>query len=119
MRGSLLATAVAVAAACALSGCAGSVPTGKNHASRPYDPRNSVIGCIHGKGLDARRSGLAAIAVGAAAGGPRIVFAPTSGAAEADHVRPGAEGAEVIGDALLYVGSGSDSELGKLEDCLQ
>jgi hypothetical protein len=118
MRGSLLAAAVAAAAG-VLSGCAGSVPTGKNHASRPYDPRNSVIGCIHGKGLDARKSGVDAIGVGAAAGGPRIVFAPTSGAAEADHVRPGAEGAEVIGDALLYVGSGSDSELGKLENCLQ
>ena len=119
MRGSLLATAVAAAVAAVLSGCAGNVPTGKNHASRPYDPRDPVVGCIHGKGLDARKSGAAAIAVGTGAGRPRIVFAPTSGAAEADHVRPGAEGAEVIGDALLYVGGGSDSELGKLEDCLQ
>lgn len=119
MRGSLLATAATAATAALLSGCAGDVPTGKNHATRPYDPRDSVLGCIRGKGLDGQKSGADAIAVGAGAGRPRIVFAPTSGAAEADHVRPGAEGAEVIGDALLYVGRGSDSELGKLEDCLQ
>jgi hypothetical protein len=78
-----------------------------------------VVGCIHGKGLPAEKTGADAIAVGAGPRSPRIVFAATSGEAEADHVRPGAEGAEIIGDALLYVRSGSDAELGKLEDCLQ
>jgi hypothetical protein len=119
MRGSLQATVLAVAAAGLIAGCGGAVKPGSNHVGGPYDPRDSVVGCIHGKGLEARKTGADAIAVGAGAGSPRIVFAPTTGAAEADHVRPGAEGAEIIGDALLYVGSGSDAELGKLEDCLQ
>jgi hypothetical protein len=119
MRGAIKAAALAAVAAGLLAGCGGAVKSSSSHVRGAYDPRDSVLGCIQGKGLQARKSGRYAIAVGTGPRSPRVVFAATSGEAEADHVRPGAEGAEIIGDALLYVGSGSDSELGKLEDCLQ
>ena len=47
--------------------------------------------------------------VGAAPAGPTIVFTPTAGAAQAQQIDAKAQGAEVIGTALLYPNQGSDS----------
>jgi hypothetical protein len=116
MRRPLLALLLAAALA-APAGCGSSDGVGPR-ATRAYDPRDSVLGCIHGKGLQARKDGRDAIQVGARADDPRIVFEATSGEAEAAHLRADAVGAEVIGDALLYVRGGSDSVLHELEDCL-
>jgi len=56
--------------------------------------------------------------VGPAPAGPTIVFTPTSGAAQAQQIDGNAQGAEVIGTALLYPNHGSESELTVIEDCL-
>jgi hypothetical protein len=46
------------------------------------------------------------------------VFTPTPGSAQADQIRAAAQGAEVIGSALLYPNQGSDQELAQIETCL-
>ncbi|MGH2884967.1 MAG: hypothetical protein ACRDPA_20070 [Solirubrobacteraceae bacterium] len=56
--------------------------------------------------------------VGPAPAGPMIVFTPTAGAAQAQQIDGTAQGAEVIGTALMYPNQGSDSELTGIEDCL-
>jgi hypothetical protein len=56
--------------------------------------------------------------VGPAPAGPTIVFTPTAGAAQARQIDGTAQGAEVIGTALLYPHQASDSELTVIEDCL-
>lgn len=56
--------------------------------------------------------------VGPAPAGPTIVFTPTAGAAQAQQIDGTAQGAEVIGTALLYPNQGSESELTGIEDCL-
>jgi hypothetical protein len=56
--------------------------------------------------------------VGPAPAGATIVFTPTAGAAQARQIDGSAQGAEVIGTALLYPNQASDSELTGIEDCL-
>jgi hypothetical protein len=51
-------------------------------------------------------------------GGPTVVFKPTAGAAQAAQIDGNAQGAEVIGTALLYPNQGSPGELTAVEDCL-
>jgi hypothetical protein len=47
-----------------------------------------------------------------------VVFTPTPGAAQAAQIQAQAQGAEVIGSALLYPAQASDSELSQIETCL-
>lgn len=56
--------------------------------------------------------------VDSAPGGPTIVFTPTAGAAQASQLDGSAQGAEVIGTALLYPNQGSPDELTSIENCL-
>jgi hypothetical protein len=49
--------------------------------------------------------------------GPTIVFEPTPGAAQDVQIQGGAEGAEVIGSALLYPNQAANKLLTKVEDC--
>jgi len=74
--------------------------------------------CIRAKGLPAVRIGLTKIQVGALPAGPTIIFAPDPNAAEAEQIEGKAPGAEVIGAAVLFVHQAPDSELSKLESCL-
>jgi hypothetical protein len=74
--------------------------------------------CIRAQGLPAVRIGLTRIQVGALPGGPTIIFTPDPNAAEAEQIEGKAPGAEVIGAALLFVHQAPDSELTKLESCL-
>jgi hypothetical protein len=94
------------------------------------DPRAVHLGCLQQSGLPPIRqywtsgappSGrLPAIQIGAPPAGPTAVFYPTPGAAqETQIINPAAQGAEVIGNALLYVTpQASDQELSKIEGCL-
>jgi hypothetical protein len=50
--------------------------------------------------------------------GPSVLFTPTPGAAQAAQIDGSAQGAEVIGTALLYPNQGSPGELTSIEDCL-
>jgi len=49
--------------------------------------------------------------------GPTLVFEPTPGIAQGIQIQGGAEGAEVIGAALLYPNQAKNKLLTKVEDC--
>jgi hypothetical protein len=74
--------------------------------------------CIRAAGLPAVRVGLTGIQVGPLPAGPTIQFAPDPNAAEAEQIENKAQGAEVIGAAVLYVHGAPDAELAKVEACL-
>ncbi|HLJ01786.1 MAG TPA: hypothetical protein VKT31_00020 [Solirubrobacteraceae bacterium] len=52
------------------------------------------------------------------AGQVRVHFDPSPGAAIYDQIQDHAQGAEVIGSALLYPGDAPDSELNAIEACM-
>jgi hypothetical protein len=56
--------------------------------------------------------------IDSAPGGPTVLFTPTPGAAQAAQLDGTAQGAEVVGTALLYPNQGSSGELTSIEDCL-
>jgi hypothetical protein len=126
---SVRALALAGLAAAALAGCGSSfknvagtdVPaaTAKPAGYGVVDvaPRPHAQ-CIRKAGLPAVRTGLTRIQVGALPAGPTVVFAPDPNAAEAEQIENKAQGAEVIGAAVLYVHGAPDSELVKVEACL-
>jgi hypothetical protein len=74
--------------------------------------------CIRAAGLPAVRIGATTLQVGALPAGPTVDFAPDPNAAEAEQIEGKAQGAEVIGSALLYVHAAPNAELAKLESCL-
>ncbi len=103
----------------ALAGCA-SADQHRGPAQKPaYDPRDATIGCLAGAGMQSSKVEPNEVRVENPAGPVRIVFASTIGEAEADNLKPETSGAEVIGDAILYVGKTSEDDLGKIEKCLE
>jgi hypothetical protein len=120
-----LRTRLAIAAGCvaaiALSACGGPVKSATGSRGVFDDPRtakaNRVL-CISQHHLPVQKVGLNELLIGAQPAGPRVVFAPTEGAAQGDQISGRQGGAEVIGGALLYPDQASDSELGTIETCL-
>ena len=120
----LALTAVAVA------GCGGAVrvqpttPAGSTTlASRgkidsPLTDIHNHLGCLQANHLPVQVVSPTKLQIGAAPGGPTVVFTPTAGAAQAQQIDGNAQGAEVIGPALLYPNQGSPGELSQIEDCL-
>lgn len=106
-----------------LCGCSSVVkpPQGRGKVE---DPRTGAYSnyyqCLVNHHLPAQKVGRAGIQIGAPDGGPRIQFLPTPSAAQAAQIMGQAQyqPAEVIGTALLYPHSGSDSELTQIETCL-
>ena len=85
----------------------------------PNDKRAVALECLtETKGLDAQLEGEDAILVGDTQSGPRIRFFLTSGEAEAEQFEGRGEGAEQIGNALLFTREGSEEELADVENCL-
>ena len=82
------------------------------------DKRAVAMTCFQDKGIDARLRGENGIVIGNGAGAPHIRFYLTAGESEAAAFEGNGEGAEQIGSALLYVGSGSDDLLEDVENCL-
>ena len=108
------ALAATVGASLAAGGCGG-----PDYDADPNDKRAVAHECItETKGLEARLDGEDAIVVGNSDTGPRIRFFLTSGEAEAEQFEGGGEGAEQIGNALLFVRSGSEEVLSEVENCL-
>src|SRR5205807_9279025 len=104
-------TAVAVLLAAALAGC-GSAPKPRagtpaaqgqtvGHA-RVDDPRTLHVECLKQAHLPVTEVGQTGVQVGPLPNGPTIVFEPTPGAAQESQLSGKAQGAEVIGSALLY-----------------
>jgi len=84
----------------------------------PLTNMRNHLGCLRDDHLTVQVLSPTKLQVGAAPGGPTIVFTPTDGASQAEQIDGDAPGAEVIGPALLYTNQGSDSELSGIEVCL-
>lgn len=112
----------ALTAACALAltyaGC-GTESKPASGAPNPNDKRAVALSCIRDEqGLPARLTGQKSIQVDGP-GGPRIEFLLSSGEAEGRQFQGGAQSAEQIGSALLFVNQASEDDLKKLETCLE
>ncbi len=114
--------AVAAACACAvvLSGCSGlSKPAGGRGAA--VDPRTgppNYLACLRSNRLTVSEQGHNTLQVGSLPSGPTIVFEPTAGIAEGQQIQGKAQGAEVIGAALLYPNHAPGAQLTVVENCL-
>jgi len=119
----------ALVAALALSACGTYTPPlagtsgkrlGRGRIDSPLTTKPNHLACLRKAHLAVVRLGPSDVRIGPPASGPSVVFEPTPGVAQGD-VMQGlrwAQGAEVIGSALLYPNGGSDSELKKIEECL-
>jgi hypothetical protein len=105
-------------------GLAGGTPSGGGGTSAgggslgAYDPVKGPLHCMRIKHVHAYRDGGTIIQVAPKPTGPRVVFTSTQGDAQAAQIHGQAEGAEVIGAALLYVNTSSDGLIKVLEKCL-
>lgn len=119
---------LAVVAALVLSAC-GSSP--KPNAGTPGaittnhknvdDPRKKHLMCLHQEHIPARRvtiRGLPGMQIGVRPAGPTVQFQPTPGYAQGKQIGGQAQGAEVIGSALLYPNQASSALLSKVESCV-
>jgi hypothetical protein len=103
-----------------LSGCGGlAKPAGGRGAA--VDPRTGppdYLACLRANRLAVSELGLNKLQVGQLPSGPTIVFEPTAGIAEGQQIEGKAQGAEVIGAALLYPNHAPGAELTVIENCL-
>lgn len=76
------------------------------------------LACLRAAHLPVQVTSSTTLEVGAAPDGAAILFRATPGAAQADQIEANAQGAEVIGPALVYPHQASDDELNRIEDCL-
>lgn len=118
MRTRTAACAAAFALALASAGC-GAASKSDEDGPDPNDKRAVALACIRDdEGLAARLSGEKSIQVDGP-GGPRVEFLLSGGEAEGRQFLGGAQGAEQIGSALLFVNQGSEELLNKVETCLE
>jgi len=114
----------ASAAAIALSACGTAVhPSSATGVSRgrvddPRTARSNHVSCIRSNRLPVHEVGAARLQIGPAPSGASVVFEATPGIAQGLQIEGAAQGAEVIGSALLYPNRTPDSELKTIEDCL-
>lgn len=109
--------AAITAVAMILCGCSAVVkpPQGRGHVE---DPRAGHLHCLLADHLPASDVGPTTIQIGSLPSGPTIQFEPSGGAAETLQVEGRAQGAEVVGSALLYPRQAPDSELNEIESCV-
>jgi hypothetical protein len=82
------------------------------------DPRTKSAACLQATKLPIVRVGATGLLVGAGGDQARVMFLPTPGAAQYAQISGGTQGAEAIGNALLYPQGMSDRHLKQVEDCL-
>jgi hypothetical protein len=113
----------------ALAGCGAvrvqpNTPAGATHlASRgqvdsPLTDMDNHLGCIRSAHVPVQVVSPIKLQVGTAPTGPVVVFTSTPGAAQDYQIEGKAQGAEVIGTALLYPNQGPDPEVAAIEACL-
>ncbi|MBV9166725.1 MAG: hypothetical protein JO342_11290 [Solirubrobacterales bacterium] len=114
------AMAAAGVAALVLSGCAGLAkpPGGRGRALDPRTAGQNYFACLRANHLQVSQRGRVGLQVGQPPDGAMIVFEPTAGIAEGQQIEAKAQGAEVIGAALLYPNHTPGSELTLIENCL-
>lgn len=86
--------------------------------STGFDPAGDLVNCLRAAHITSHRTGPTEVLVDPPEAGVRVVFAGTIGEADFAQLRGKAEGAQVIGRALLYVGTASDDQLSKVEKCV-
>lgn len=84
---------------------------------RPFDPVPALLRCLRQQGIHTARRIDEVVIIGPRAQGLRIRFEATGGVTETAQLEGRAEGAEVIGRALLYPGTAPDKILKRIEDC--
>ncbi len=104
-----------------LAGTPGISRAAGNHA-QVNDPRTKHVKCLKSDGLSVRlfrASGARpAFQVGSAPTGPTVIFEPTQQAATGVQIVGQAQGAEVIGAALVYPNQAPDSVMQQVENCM-
>ena len=114
-------TAVALsAAAILLCGCSSVVkpPQGRGKVDDPRTDSRNHAQCLRQDKLSVQLVGGTGLQIGPLPSGPTVQFEPTPGAAQSVQIQGQAQGAEVIGSALLYPHAASDAELSSIESCL-
>ena len=94
---------------------AGGLPPGRGVVD---DPRTKSAPCLQATKLAIVRVGATGLLVGTGGDQAKVVFVPTPGGAQHVQISGGTQGAEVIGNALLYPQAMSDPHLSQVEDCL-
>jgi hypothetical protein len=97
------------------SGSSGGSRASVGAAAAPVSPAAAHTGCLRADHLQVRQLGISDLLIDPSV---RVHFAPTPGGALADQIEGRAQGAEVIGAALLYPGAAPDAELTVIENCL-
>jgi hypothetical protein len=115
----------AVLAALSLAACgaspkpqAGTLKAVQTSRKSIDDPRKKHILCLQQDHIAVVRVGTTAMQIGTRPYGPTVYFEPTPGAAQEMQIDGQAQGAEVIGSALLYPNQASDQLLQQVEDCV-
>ena len=126
---SRLVSSAIVALALLLAGCGAvkvqpTTPAGSSTlASRgkvdsPLTNMRNHLGCLRDGHLPVQVTSATTLQVGEPPSDATILFRATTGASQADQVEGNAQGAEVIGPALVYPHQASDADLDRIEDCL-
>jgi hypothetical protein len=125
VRGVLAALGCAVA----LAGCGSvrvqpSTPSGsatlatRGRLDSPLTNMDNHLGCLQAARLPVQVVSSTRLQIGPLPAGPTIVFRPSSAVAQADQITGSAQGAMVIGTALVYPNQGSSAELNSIASCL-
>jgi len=112
--------ALAACVVVSLSACGSAVRSSQGHGKLD-DPRTNNpnrVACLRSHKLPVQLVGRTGIQIGPLPSGPTVSFAPTPGDAQGLQITGRAQGAEVIGAALLYPHGATDAELGAIETCL-
>jgi hypothetical protein len=100
------------------AGTPGAITSNKKNVD---DARKKHITCLHDEHIPVRRitlDGLPGMQIGVRPSGPTVAFMSTPGGAQFAQIEGRAQGAEVIGSALLYPNQAPDKLLSKVETCV-
>jgi hypothetical protein len=111
-----------VGAVVLLCGCATTLKPsqGRGQIDSPLTSSPNRVACLRAAHLPVEEVGSTTVQIGSLPAGPTIKFEPTAGIAQGQQLQGvlSAQGAEVIGAALLYPHQGGNSELTAIENCL-
>lgn len=124
MRSLPLALTALAVAGCGAVNVHPSAPAGsaklvsRGAIDNPSTNVDNHLACLQGQRLPVQVVSPTKLQVGAAPAGPTIVFTPSIAAAQGAQIEGKAQGAEVIGTALVYPNQGSDGEMAVIGACL-
>ncbi len=109
-------------AAILLCGCATTVkpPQGRGQIDSPLTTSPDRVACLRAAHLPVQKVSSTTLQIGPLPNGATVRFEPTAGVAQGLQLQgvPSAQGAEVIGAALLYPHQAPGSQLTAIENCL-